>query len=109
MTLWGDSSANPFGGKRKGAAHLAAVERLKDLTRERFALGEDDTVLVTETQCALPGFPPLDTVVAFWSADGTRHHYRVFRPAQEVVESDIPPAWMKDALAAAPGIECSCC
>src|SRR5258706_10014405 len=102
MSLWA-------GRARKGPGHLDAVERLKDWTRERFALGEDETVLVSEIAPAVPGWPALETVVAFWTADGTRHHFKVFKPVEEVAPEDLPPAWLKDSLALSEGIECACC
>ncbi len=111
MSLWadaGDTGAR-FGPARKGHAHLEAVERLKDWTRARFALGEDETVVVAQIARALPGFPPLETVVAFWTLDGTRHHFRVFKPVEGVIEEDVPPAWLKESLALAEGVECACC
>ena len=107
--LWSDANPRRFAAAPKGAEHLDAIERIKDWTRRRFSLAESDGVLVTEGPSVLPGFPPLETVVAFWSADAVRHHFRVFKPADEIVEDDVPPAWMKDALAAAEGIECYCC
>ncbi len=111
MSLWAETGkqGTKFGSMRAGPAHLEAVERLKDWTRGRFALGEDDTVVVAENARSLPGFPPLDTVVAFWTAAGARHHFRVFKPVEAVVEEDVPPAWLRDALADAAGIECECC
>ena len=111
MSLWAETGhqRNKFGSLRTGSAHLDAVERLKDWTRRRFALGEDEILVVTENARSLPGFPPLDTVVAFWTADGTRHHFRIFKPVEETVGDDVPPAWLKDALADAAGIECECC
>jgi hypothetical protein len=109
MNLWSDAGrrAGP-GAARKGAGHLEALERLKAWTRERFALGDGDTVMVAEVERSLPGFPPRETQVGFWTADGTRHHYRVFKPAAEVVQADLPPAWMKRALAD-DGFDCECC
>lgn len=110
MSLWADTgkSAGAF-GPRKGVAHLEAVERLKDWTRERFKLDEDDTIVVSEIARALPGCPPLETVFAFWTADGTRHHFKVFKPAVDVLEDDLPPAWLKESLALSEGVECACC
>src|SRR5262249_16424430 len=91
------------------AAHLEAAERLKDWTRERFALSASETVLVTELASGLPGCPPLETLVSFWTADGMRHHFKVFKPVEDVTLADIPPAWLKPSLALAEGIECACC
>jgi hypothetical protein len=111
MSLWADASraSAAFGAMRKGVAHLEAVERVKDATRARFALAEDDTILVTEAVPALPGFPAHETKVVFWTADGTRHHFKVFKAVEDVADVDIPPAWMRESLTAAEGIECACC
>jgi hypothetical protein len=110
MSLWTESpGTGRFGAARKGAAHLDAVERLKDLTRARFALSSDDTVMVTEEKPSYPGCPPMETVVAFWVGGRAPHHFRVFKAAQDVLPADVPPAWMRDALAGVPGITCSCC
>jgi len=51
----------------------------------------------------------MQTVVAFWTNDGTRHRFRVFKSVADVTEEDIPPAWLKAALAADDAIECACC
>ena len=111
MSLWADASRSgaAFGAMRKGMAHLEAVERLKDATRERFGLGESDTIVVTESAPSLAGFPPHETKVVFWTGDATRHHFKVFKPVEEVADADIPPAWMRESLAGAEGVECSCC
>ncbi len=111
MSLWADASRSGavFGAMRKGVAHLEAVERVKDTARARFGLGESDTVLVTECVPTLPGFPPHETKVVFWTADATRHHFRVFKPVEDVTDDDIPPAWMRESLSASEAVECSCC
>jgi hypothetical protein len=111
MSLWTDpgETGAKFGPSRKGPGHLEAVERLKDWTRARFALVPEDVVVVSEIARSLPGFPPQASVVGFWTAGATRHHFTVFKRVEDVVESDLPPAWMKDALAASEGIECECC
>jgi nitrate reductase delta subunit len=94
---------------RHGEVHLLAVERLKDWTRGRFVLTPDETVLVTETPTSLPGYPPIETLVAFWTTDGTRHHFKVFKPVEEIVEDDFPPPWLKASLAYSEGMSCPCC
>jgi hypothetical protein len=68
MGLW----SRP-GESRHGETHLLAVERLKDWTRARIVLTPDETVLVTENPTSLPGYPPIETLVAFWTTVGTRH------------------------------------
>jgi hypothetical protein len=94
---------------RKRPEHLAAVDRVRDWTRERFKLPDDAAIMVTEVTCALPGCPPLETVVAFWTASDTRHHFKVFKPVAEVVQDDLPPSWMKNALIVVEGFGCECC
>ena len=107
MRLWSD--AGVFAPVRAGIPHLEAVERVKDATRERFGLREADTVLVMESEAQLPGFPPRETKVVFWNAEGTRHHFKVFKPVEAVAGEDLPPSWLRASLALAEGIECTCC
>lgn len=110
MSLWTDSGgAGRLGRGPKAAGHLDAVERLKDWTRARFALAEGDTVMVAEEKPSYPGCPPMETVVAFWIAGRVPHHFRVFKAARDVLEADIPPAWLRDSLSGTPGASCSCC
>jgi hypothetical protein len=85
-----------------------ALDRVREWTRERFELGEDSAILVAEVACAVPGCPPLETVIAFWSGE-RRHHTKVFKPVADVVEDDLPPRWMKDAIAVPDDFECTCC
>ena len=109
MSLWSDPrKAHRFGEVTPAGSRAAAIERLVDSTRARFGLGEADTVVVTENARALPGFPPRETVVGFWTADGTRHHYRVFKRIEDVAPEDLPPAWLKASLAW-DGFDCDCC
>ena len=108
MSLFGDRGRRDvFGRVREGNAD--AVERVKDWTRARFALGEKDTVLVVELEGSLPGFPPRETLVAFWGEDERRHHFKVFKAVSDVVEADVPPAWLRESLALSGGMECLCC
>jgi nitrate reductase delta subunit len=94
--------------RRKPPGNAAAADEVRDWTRERFGLPADATVMVAEVTCAVPGCPPLETVVAFW-IDGTRHHFKVFKPLAEVAADDLPPAFLKNALADIEGIGCECC
>ena len=89
--------------------HMAALDRVRAWTRERFGLAEDAAILVSEVSCALPGCPPRETVVAFWTEDEQRHQFKLFKPVAEVVVDDLPPAWLKSALVAIEGLGCECC
>lgn len=102
-------SAYALGSARRKSTDRGAAGRVKDWVRARFSLADDDMVMVTQVENTLPGCPPLETVIAFWPADGERRHYKIFKPMAEVVEDDLPPSWMKDALIVGEGFECSCC
>jgi hypothetical protein len=69
-----------------------ALERVREWTRARFELS-DEAITVAEVACTLPGCPPLET----------------FKPVTEVLEDDLPPRWMKNAIAVPDDFECTCC
>jgi nitrate reductase delta subunit len=81
---------------------------VKEFVRANFRL-TDETILVTELACQVPGCPPLETVIAFWGKDEKRRHYKVFKPVAEVVMEDLPPWWMRDALIETEVFGCPCC
>lgn len=93
----------------KSPDYRPAADRVRALTRERFGLAVDDLIAVSETTGALPGFPPILTAVQFWTADGRRHHFRIFKPVDAVIVDDLPFRWQQDALAVPDDFECSCC
>jgi hypothetical protein len=93
---------------KRSPEHVAALERVRNWTRSRFKMAEDAAVMVAEVVCRLPGCPPLETVVAFWSDTGQRHQFKVFKRAEEVAEDDIPPAWLKGALMVNEDAELDC-
>jgi nitrate reductase delta subunit len=116
MTTDAASQQKPDGGTslRLGMSarppeNREAIARVKQYVRTRFRLVEDDVVMVTELECGLPGCPPLETVIAFWTEDQQRRHYKVFKPVAEVMEDDLPPWWMKNALIVPEGTGCDCC
>jgi nitrate reductase delta subunit len=92
---------------RRNPGHSQAIDRVREWVRERFVLG-DAAILVAEMACGLPGCPPVETVIAFW-LDERRHHFKVFKPVAEVVADDLPPRWMRPALAVSDDFECDCC
>jgi nitrate reductase delta subunit len=92
---------------KKNPGHTAALDRVREWVRARFALG-DAAILVAEVACAVPGCPPIETVIAFWS-DELRHHFKVFKPVADVTDDDLPPRWLKPALAVPEDFICDCC
>jgi nitrate reductase delta subunit len=105
----GEGVSLRLGVRNRPPGNRAAIARVKIYVRERFKLSEDDVVMVSELECALPGCPPLETVIAFWTEDTQRRHYKIFKPVREVVEDDLPPSWMKNALIVLDGMGCDCC
>jgi hypothetical protein len=93
---------------KKSSEHVAALDRVREGVRERFVLSGETAILVAELACAVPGCPPIETVIAFWS-DERRHHFKVFKPVAEVTDDDLPPRWLKPALAVPDDFECECC
>jgi hypothetical protein len=103
-----------FGTLRIGSfgtapANQKALARVREWSRERYELPHDAAILVSEVACPRPGCPPLETVVAFWTENNRRHHFKIFKPVGEVVLDDFPPAWLKDALCATEGTDLGCC
>ena len=97
-----------LGFTTKSPYRAAAVARAIGWTQARFALTDDETVMVSELACGVPGCPPIETHVVFWTVAG-RHHFKIFKPLAQVTEDDLPPAFMKNALIALEGFECDCC
>ncbi|WP_454856921.1 hypothetical protein [Rhizobium binxianense] len=92
----------------RNAEQIAAVRQIKAWTRERFALSDDVPVMVSEVACGLPGCPPLETIVTFWTTPETRHVFKAFKPAVDVTPDDLPPRWMKNAIIS-DSDDLSCC
>lgn len=78
-------------GMRQGddAARAARVREVRQWVRERFAVPDDATVMVTELQCTEPGCPPVETVVAVLRGPGRRAQAKVPRPVTELTRDDI--------------------
>jgi nitrate reductase molybdenum cofactor assembly chaperone NarJ/NarW len=95
-------------GFTKKVPDASALDRVRDWTRARFRLADDETIMVSEIACSVPGCPPIETHIVFWTAAG-RHHFKVFKPLTETTEGDLPPAFMKDALIALEGADLECC
>jgi hypothetical protein len=95
-------------GFTKKGPDSATLDRVRGWTRARFTLADGETVMVSEIACGVPGCPPIETHVVFWTAAG-RHHFKVFKPLAELIDEDLPPAFMKNALVALEGADCDCC
>jgi nitrate reductase delta subunit len=89
--------------------HLVAIGRVKNWTRKRFSLPDEAVVTVSEVRCALPGCPPVETIVAFWTEGAVRHRLKLFKPVAEVSDDDLPPKWLLNALVDDNDLGCDCC
>lgn len=69
--------------------YLEALEAIKGWTRTRFRLPPEAPVLVAEVACSVPGCPPRETAVAFWTDSDVRHQFRLFKPVAEIAYDDI--------------------
>jgi hypothetical protein len=98
-----------LGFPKKDADHLRALDRITEQTRKRFKLGQEAVVLIAELACTVPGCPPVDTVVVFWTPDGVRHRFKIFKPAVQVTEEDLPYDWLMRSLAVPEGFDEDCC
>jgi hypothetical protein len=98
-------TANPLRprGTKQSPEHLRAVELVQSWTRDRFSLPQEAPVLVSQLTCTNENCPPLQTVVAFWTATGDRHHFKVLKPIEAIGFMDIPSEWLDDALFSAGG------
>ena len=98
-----------LGNMRRDSEHTARLAQIEHWTRQRFRLAQSAVVVVVELECVVPGCPPLETVVNFWTDADTRHQFKVFKTADNVIEADLPYTWMLNALRAEHGMECQCC
>jgi nitrate reductase delta subunit len=48
----------------------SAFDRVREWTRARFKLTDDETIMVSEIACSVPGCPPIETHVVFWTGAG---------------------------------------
>ena len=103
------TGAMMLGSFSKSPAHLEAVERVQRWTRSRFALAEDTVIIAAEIICQVPGCPPIETVIAFWTGEGTRYRLKIFKPVEAVVEDDLPVSWLLPSLVDYGDLGCDCC
>ena len=96
-----------IGQPRHDDAFLAALEAVQDWTRLRFRLAPQAAILVSEVACRLPGCPPLETVVAFWTEDDRRHQFKLYKPLRDVRYDDI--GWLIGSPASHDGSSWDCC
>lgn len=98
-----------FAGNKKGREHYDALERVQGWTRHRFHIPEDAPILVSELKCIIEGWPPIQTIVAFWTENAERHHFKIHKAIVEIVSEDLPAKWLDDGRFSLEGLDCTCC
>jgi len=96
-----------LGRPKPDPEYRQALEAIKGWTRSRFRLDSEAPVLVAEVACRIEGCPPLETVVAFWTAEDARHQFRLYKPVREVAYDDI--GWLMGWPASHDGGFWDCC
>jgi len=82
-------------GPEKGT--LDDITRIENLVRDRFGIGATEIILVSQDRGTKPGFPPYETNVIFWK-EGKRYRLKIFAPAAEVTDRDLPVDWLLPVL-----------
>ena len=82
-------------GPEKGT--LDDITRIERLIRERFRIAPSDIILVSQDRGTKPGFPPYETNVVFWK-DDKRYRLKIFAPAAQVSDRDLPVDWLLPVL-----------
>jgi nitrate reductase delta subunit len=98
-----------FQSFKKSSTDRYAIARVGDWTKTRFGLPDHATVMVAEVNCQVPGCPPVETVIAFWTDPDTRYRFKVFKPVAEVVVDDLPVSWLLPSLLDEDDLGCDCC
>ena len=84
----------------------AQLDRVEALVRDRFGLGAEALVMVSETPTRAPGMPPVETTVRIWTDSATRYRLRLFVPAARVGAGDLPARWLLPSLIDDTDTEC---
>jgi len=74
-------------GKATGE-RAAATRALKAAVRNRFGLGEDDSVFVAEITCGETECPDVETVIVVL-LDGQRREFKLHKPVSAISSDDL--------------------
>jgi len=76
-------------GPGHATGERAAQSRaLKAAVRDRFGLGEDDSVFVAEITCGEVDCPEVETVIAVF-VEGQRREFKIHKPVSEITPLDL--------------------
>lgn len=84
---------------------LDDITRVEGLIRERFRIPDSDIILVSQDAGTKPGFPPVETNVIFFKNE-IRYRLKIFSPVADVMDEDLPIAWLLPSLEDTGEAEC---
>ena len=73
----------------KKKPNAEAIRNLKKLLAKKFKLTENTILNVAELNCHEPDCPPTETVITARKKDKLTKIWRVHKPIEEILESDI--------------------
>ena len=73
----------------KKKPNAEAIIKLKNLFIKKFKLTESTILNVAELNCHEPGCPPTETVITARTKDKLTNIWRIHKPIEEILESDI--------------------
>ena len=73
----------------KKKPNVEALRNLKNLFTKKFKLTESTILNVAELNCHEPGCPPTETVITARTKDKLTNIWRIHKPIEEILESDI--------------------
>ena len=73
----------------KKKPNVEAIRNLKNLFTKKFKLTESTILNVAELNCHEPGCPPTETVITARTKDKLTNIWRIHKPIEEILESDI--------------------
>ncbi|WP_413804699.1 hypothetical protein [Streptomyces sp. OE57] len=68
------------------------LRRLRQSVRRLLGLDEDTAVVIRQLACAVPGCPPLETVIAVLPMTGRARRWTLHTTAEEITEDDLRAA-----------------
>lgn len=73
-------------GRAKPGGHAG---RIKDLFRQRFGLGDEVTLMVSELRCHEDNCPEVETVVAVMTSNKAPESWKIAKPMAAVTSGDV--------------------
>ena len=73
----------------KKKPNVENIRNLKIIISEKYNIPENSTLSIAELACHEPNCPPIETIITERAMDGKVRNWRIGKPINEVLESDI--------------------